>query len=178
MDSKKEKAKKGAFYHVYSECELTQKVCLTINEVGNNLKEVLKQKLAITNEGKCIPQGFIRPHSIQVQRYSSGQINNNWIEFQVVFDCWICYPYEGQTLECQVKSVTKAGIHAEVVVTRDNHTSKPITVFVARDHHIAHPLYAQVKEMSSIVVTVIGARFELNDPFICVIAELNSIVSS
>jgi hypothetical protein len=76
---------------------------------------------------------------------------------------------EGQVLEATVRTVTKAGIHAQCI---DPDGDIPITVFIARDHHGNNQELNQVKEGDQIHACVIGSRFELNDPYICVIAKL------
>lgn len=155
-------------YGVYTDCLLTKKIVLKITEVGKNVKENLQKKLSMTIEGKCIEEGFIRPGSVRVMSYSNGVINTEYIEFQTVFTCKICHPVEGMLIECQSKTITKAGIHAEVL---DDETV-PVTVFVARDHHNMDRHFQTVKENMTIHVRVIGIRYELNDPYICVIGKL------
>ena len=91
------------------------------------------------------------------------------IEFQVVFECLICQPVEGMLIDCKVKTITKAGIHAEVI---DNEGNIPLTIFVARDHHISDKFFSNIKDNATIKVSTIGTRFELNDPYISVIAKL------
>jgi hypothetical protein len=92
------------------------------------------------------------------------------VEFTVVFQCKICNPVEGMWLNhCKVKSITKAGIHAEVVTEND---IVPVTVFIAKDHYVTNAYFNSVKENDDIRVKVIGSRFELNDPYICVIGQL------
>jgi len=81
----------------------------------------------------------------------------------------ICHPVEGMLIECDVKTITKAGIHAEVT---DNVGAIPITAFIARDHHFNDRTFADIKENAKIVVRVVGVRFELNDPYICVLGQL------
>ena len=155
-------------YGVYTDCLLTKKIVLKITEVGKNIKENLQKKLSMTIEGKCIEEGFIRPGSVRVMSYSNGVINTEYIEFQTVFTCKICHPVEGMLIECQSKTITKAGIHAEVL---DDETV-PVTVFVARDHHNMDRYFQTIKENMTIHVRVIGIRYELNDPYICVIGKL------
>lgn len=162
------KPKNDKIYGVYIDSLLTKKVVLTITEIGKNIKENLQRKLATSMEGKCIEEGFIRPGSINIINYSSGQIDREYISFQTVFSCKICHPVEGMLVECTAKTITKAGIHAEVM---DNETI-PVTVFVARDHHTMDKNFQHVKENALILVKVIGARYELNDPYICVIGKL------
>jgi len=156
-------------YGVYIPSLLTMKVVLPITEVGKNMKENLEKIISKRNEGKCIAEGFIRPGSIKVIRYSSGVVNNRNIEFETVFECMICHPVEGMLIECDTKTITKAGIHAEVI---DSTGSIPITVFIARDHHYNDKYFGEIKENMKITVRVIGVRFELNDPYICVIGKL------
>jgi hypothetical protein len=45
-------------------------------------------------------------------------------------------------------------------------------VFVAKDHNNLSAAFHAVKTGDTIQVKVIGTRFELNDPYICVIASL------
>ena len=131
-------------YGVYIPSLLTMKVVLPITEVGKNMKENLEKIISKRNEGKCIAEGFIRPGSIKVIRYSSGVVNNRNIEFETVFECMICHPVEGMLIECDVKTITKAGIHAEVI---DNDGTVPITTFIARDHHFNENILVQINEI-------------------------------
>ncbi len=155
-------------YGVYIDSLLTKKVVLSITEIGKNIKENLKKKLANSIEGKCIEEGFIRPNSIHIESYSSGLINTENIEFQTVFTCKVCHPVEGMLIECNTKTITKAGIHAQVI----DIDVVPITVFVARDHHNMDKYFQSIQENMKILVKVIGIRYELNDPYICVLAKL------
>lgn len=165
----KDTKQSNKLYGVYIKSALTQKVILHITEIGRNTKQNLEKKLITKNEGKCIPQGFIRPGSVNILTYSSGIINTDNIEFNVLFECMICHPVEGMLMECVTKMITKAGIHAEVV-TDDNVI--PATVFLARDHHYVNEYFNSIKENMQILAKVIGVRFELNDTSISVIAEL------
>ena len=45
-------------------------------------------------------------------------------------------------------------------------------IFIARDHHYNSQKFSQINVDNEIKVKVLGQRFELNDPFISVIAEL------
>jgi DNA-directed RNA polymerase subunit E'/Rpb7 len=159
-------------YGVYIKSMLTMKVSLSITEVGKNIKQNLEKAISSKTEGKCIAEGFIRPNSVKVLSYSSGNVNGDIIEFQTVFECMICHPVEGMLIKAKCKTVTKAGIHAEVL---DENGNMPVTAFIARDHHINNHLFNTVEEDMNIVVKVIGTRYELNDPYICVIAKLESI---
>jgi len=156
-------------YGVYINSMLTMKVPLSITEVGKNIKQNLEKAISSKTEGKCIAEGFIRPRSVKVISYSSGNVNGDIIEFQTAFECMICHPVEGMLIECDTKTITKAGIHAEVI---DKDGTVPVTIFIARDHHFNDKYFNNVKENMKIKIQVIGIRYELNDPYICVIGKL------
>ena len=155
---------------IYNQEMLNMKVFLTMEQVGQNIKQNLEQNISSRIEGRCIQDGYIKPNSVRVFKYSSGVINNNMVEFQTVFECLVCYPVEGMKIECKVKTITKAGIHAEIVDTDGN---TPITMFIARDHHFTEKTFENIKENSKINTEVVGIRFELNDPYICAIGILD-----
>lgn len=156
-------------YGVYISSVLTSKVSLSINEIGNNLKRNLEKVIQYDNEGKCTPEGFVKPNSVKIISYSSGNVQNEYVNFQVVYECMVCYPVEGMLIESVVKTITKAGIHAEVI---EEDGTVPVTVFVSRDHHSNDRKFSQIKLGDKIKVSVIGSRFELNDKFISVIANV------
>ena len=169
QNTKIRNTEKTKIYGVYIRSLLTQKIIISINEVGKNIKQNLEKKISSKIEGKCIKEGFIKPKSVNIISYSSGLVNLSYIEFEVVFECMICHPVEGMLIECDVKTVTKAGIHA--VVNTDDDVI-PVTVFIARDHNYNDTYFGTIKENMKITVRVIGVRFELNDPYICVIGKL------
>ena len=154
---------------VYLKSVLSKKIRLLITEIGENLNENLEYKITSSIEGKCIAEGFIKPNSVKIISYSSGNVNAEFVEFQTVFECLICHPVEGMIIDCTSKTITKAGVHAQVI---DSDGTIPVTVFVARDHHNTNKHFNTIKENAKMQVKVIGARYELNDPYICVIGKL------
>jgi DNA-directed RNA polymerase subunit E'/Rpb7 len=146
---------------------ITRVVVLSINSIGKNIKQILEKVISTKYEGKCIVEGFIKPQSVKVLTYSSGLVQGSNIKFEVVFECLVCCPVEGMLIKCIVKNITKAGIRAET-----NEKISPIVVFIARDHHYLSNYFSNVKENDEIKIRVIGQRFELNDPYISIIAEL------
>jgi len=158
---------------VYHRSIISKKVILNINNVGGNLKEIIEKKITYDIEGKCITEGYIKPRSVAVINYSSGRVTNgNNITFDAVFECDICLPVEGMKIECMAKNITKAGIRAEINVSEVEDETSPVVIFIARDHHIENKHYNNVSENDTINVRVIGQRFELNDKYITIIAEL------
>jgi hypothetical protein len=73
------------------------------------------------------------------------------------------------TIDCTSKTITKAGVHAQVI---DSDGTIPVTVFIARDHHNMNRHFNSIKENSNVTIKVTGVRYELNDPYICVLGKL------
>lgn len=157
------------FQNVYSKCLINRKIVLPITTIGKNLKETVEENIKYNFEGKCVVEGYIKPNSSVIVSYSSGIIQGgNKILFEVVFECDICFPVEGQLIDCVAKNITKAGIRAESV----DEVPSPIVVFIAKDHHYAIPNFSEYKEGDKLTVQVIGQRFELNDKYISIIATI------
>ena len=154
---------------IYAKSVLSKKISLLVTEIGENVKENLELKITSSVEGKCIAEGFIKPGSVHMTSHSSGNINAEYVDFQTLFECLICHPVEGMTIECVSKTITKAGVHAQVI---DADGTVPLTIFIARDHHNTNRNFNSVKENSNVTVKIVGVRYELNDPYICVLGKL------
>jgi len=152
---------------IYMNTIITKRVNVPITNVNKNIKYTLEKIISNEIEGKCITEGYIKPRSINILTYSSGLIHGATIVFEVVIECNVCNPVEGMTIPCMVKNITKAGIRAQT----DEEVS-PIVIFIARDHHYMSQKFSTIKEGEMINAKVIGQRFELNDKYISIIAEL------
>jgi len=119
-------------------------------------------------EGKCCIEGYVKRGSIKIVTFSSGNIVGNCVIFTVVFEYLVCNPPQGMRISCAVKNITNAGILAHV----DDGEYSPLNIFIARDHHYNIPYFSELKEKDIIMIRVMGQRFELNDPFVSVIGEL------
>lgn len=155
---------------IYNKGVITKHVSVSINDVGSNIKEILEADLRSMFEGKCCKDGFVKPGSIRVISFSSGKIlNGSNVQFEVVLEALFAFPVEGMLIECTVNNVTKAGIKASI---KDDDYTSPVIIFISRDHFHENDYFQTVKENDKVMIRVIGQRFELNDPFISVIAEL------
>lgn len=152
---------------LFSNALITKKIHVNIQNIGSNIKQTLEKMIAADIEGKCIVEGFVKNRSTKIMTYSSGLVQGSSVTFEVVYECSICSPVEGMFINCIAKNITKAGIRAET-----NDSPSPVVIFVARDHHYTTPYFSEVKENEDIIVKVIGQRYELNDKYISIIAEL------
>ena len=168
-------------YGIYMENILTRKVVVPFNTIGKNIEELLNKVIAKKLEGRCASEGYIKKGSVNIISYSAGVANSENICFDVSFKCEICKPVEGMRIRCTVCNITKAGIraihHKEHCKDKDGDAIKsfesPITVFVAREHHIKDKSYTEItKEGEDIIIKVIGSRYQLNDDNISILGEL------
>ena len=141
---------------IYSKNVLHRKISIPIHLIGSNLINIINMKLTKLFEGKCSKEGYIKNGSIQILTYSSGVLEDNFILFDVSFECLICRPVEGMRILCKIDNITKAGIRASY----HNQIESPVTIFLARDHYANNPLFLKLEEGDLINVKVIGTRFE------------------
>jgi hypothetical protein len=153
--------------NLYNQMLITRRMPISIVNIGNTIKETLEKAIAQQIEGKCIVEGYIKPRSVEVITFSSGLVTGANVIFEVVFQCDVCSPVEGMHIKCIAKHINKAGIRAEI-----NESPSPVVIFIARDHNYNSPLFATVKENDEVKIRVIGQRFELNDKYISIIAEI------
>jgi DNA-directed RNA polymerase subunit E'/Rpb7 len=153
---------------IYSRSLITRSILIPITGIGKNIQATIEKNIAIQFEGKCIVEGFVKPGSSRIITFSSGIVQATNIVFEVVFECQICCPVEGMVINCVARNITKAGIRAESAIE----TPSPVVVFVARDHHYEVPYFSSIKENDKFNIRVLGQRFELNDKYVSIIAEL------
>lgn len=146
---------------------ITRNISLPMSKIGKNVKQILETIISSQLEGKCSVEGYIKKGSVNVLTYSSGILNGPNITFEVVFECLVCNPVEGMLMDVVAKNITKAGIKAET-----KEYPSPVIVFIARDHHYKSNYFNTITENADIKIRIIGQRFELNDPYVSVIAEL------
>ena len=132
---------------IYSKSLFSREVCVSISNIGKNMKETLERIIASEVEGKCIIQGYVKPASVKVQNYSSGLVMTDKVIFNVVLECYVCIPVEGMIINCFAENITKAGIRA--LITKEN---SPLLIFVARDHNYMSSYFNSVKENDNIKI--------------------------
>jgi len=154
--------------NIYTRSLITRSISIPIFSVGKNIQETIEKFVSLNYEGKCVVEGFIKPNSCKIVTHSSGLIRGTNIVFEVVFECQICCPVEGMLVQCIAKNITKAGIRAE----SSDETPSPIIVFITRDHHYMMQYFSTIEEGSKFTARIIGQRFELNDKYVSIIAEL------
>ena len=164
----KNKRREIKYSSIYSKAMITRNIRIPIKYVGKNIQETIERNIGSLFEGKCIVEGFVKQGSSRIIAYSSGLIHGTNIQFEVVFECQVCCPVEGMLIQCIAKNITKAGIRAESA----DEMPSPVIIFITRDHHYMNAQFSTIQEGDKFLARVIGQRYELNDKYVSVIAEL------
>ena len=155
---------------IYSKVLLSEKLYVNFKNVNSNIYNNLQKMIKNKVEGICINEGFVKPDSVKLLSYSSGELFANNVVFDIIYECLVANTVESMNIDCIVKSITKVGIRAEI----DEYVS-PFVIFIARDHHFDNELFSKINVNDIINIRVLGQRYELNNKFISVIAELVNI---
>lgn len=154
--------------NIYNKKTVSKRITLPISKITCDLNDILEKYISEQFDGKCNVDGFIKPNSTKLLTYSCGLIFSNYVLFDVTFECLVCSPIEGNKIDVIVKNITKAGVRAEI-----NENPTPLVVFISRNTNPKYNILVDnLKENDIIKVKIIGKRYELNDKFISVIAEL------
>jgi len=160
--------KKIDIKNVYNKSQFTTKLIFPYSLINRDINTIIEKKIKENIEGKCINEGYVKNNSVKLITYSSGLIKGSNIEFTTLIECFICNPVSGMLLNCIVKNVTKAGVRAESI----DEDPSPYILFIARDHYYNNDYFNSLKENDNIIARVIAHRYELNDKYISIIAEL------
>uniref|UniRef100_A0A6C0JU98 S1 motif domain-containing protein n=1 Tax=viral metagenome TaxID=1070528 RepID=A0A6C0JU98_9ZZZZ len=159
---------------IFSQAIIHHRLSLSIVYIDGNIKQTLQDKIEFDIGGKCIVDGFVKTGSCKVLSYSCGRLQGSDVTFDVVLECLICCPVEGMIIDCVAKFITEtAGIKAEL-----ESSPSPLILYIARDHHYKHAEFNNVRIGDKLKAKIIGQRYELNDTYISIIAELVSYTSS
>lgn len=164
----KNKYKSKDIKGVYSDAQITKNIVLPITAIGKNLYQTIEENISVMLSGKCIVEGYVKPGSVKIITYSSGLIKGENVIFDVIVKCEVCFPVANMLLKCVAKNITKAGIRAESAEEQPS----PFVLFVARDHHYSNDLFNSIEENEKFTARVIAQRFELNDKYVSIIAEI------
>ena len=154
--------------------QINRKLMISFSKIkqGVDVKQFLTNELSKQIEGYCSIEGYICPKSISILSYSCGTLTGANIIFDIVAECFICFPNEHTTIKCVARTITHAGIRAGATQLTPGSLS-PIEVFLSRDMNMKNSeLFARIEENDILTVEIIGRRFVLHDTHVTIIAML------
>lgn len=158
---------------IFTECILSTNIQLKPFEYTNSIDDILLEKLQKKVEGKCDKNGYVKPDSAKIIERSIGRFLqsqfNGYCDFMVVYKVLCCNPTEGMKIKCSVLNRNKMGLFCELY----NQTPSPLTIILAKQHHLKDERYDDINVGSCIDVEIVGIKFEYNDTQISCIGRLS-----
>jgi ribA/ribD-fused uncharacterized protein len=159
---------------LYSKSILTYTTSITPSEINKNINQTLKNKIINDVEGKCINGGYVKKNSIKIISRSTGQLLvsqfNGDIIYHIKYSADLCNPLEDAIIKGEVVNINKMGILA----SGGEDDPKPLSILVAKQHHINNENFDKIKVGDKIKVKVLGKRFEFGDSQINIIGILDA----
>ena len=157
---------------IFSKNILTTNIQLSSDEFNEGIEESLLDKLKTKVEGKCDSFGYIREGSTKIIKRSVGQIQqgqfNGSCTFKIVYSVDVCNPVEGMIVKCSVTNMNKMGLFC----TLAHIDPSPLTLILAKQHHLKNEKFESVQLNDIINVEIIGIKFNYNDNNISCIGRL------
>lgn len=148
-------------------------VQLQPSEFNDSIDQTILDKLKEKVEGKCDRNGYIRPGSTEIVKRSLGQVLqgnfNGSCNYRISYKVDICNPVEGMIVKVIVKNINKMGLFCEL----HNIEPSPLSIILAKQHHLKSEAFEKVKLNSVIQVEIIGIKFDYNDTQIKCIGRLS-----
>ena len=157
---------------IFTESILSTNIQLKPNEYNQSIDDIILEKIKSRVEGKCDKNGYIKENSVSIIKRSIGSILQAQFNGNCTFKIWYkvlcCNPTEGMIIKCSVLNRNKMGLFCELY----DHKPSPLTIILAKQHHLRDNRYEEVKIGSCVDVEIVGIKFEYNDTQISCIGRL------
>lgn len=157
---------------------LVEKICLPPQDIHNQYRKILEDKLRFQKEGKCSKYGFIRPKSIEILKVSPGKTRmvslNGDVVFDVQFKADVCNPVPGLILKGRVSNMNKFGLLIACSANVDG-KSIPVVEIIVTKQAIGIQNKVDLNSLTignEVFVEILGKKFELNDSKISAIGRI------
>jgi DNA-directed RNA polymerase subunit E'/Rpb7 len=151
---------------LYTRMNIQQNISVEFNKNEPDMSYYFMTYARNHIEGKCKNVGYIRPKSTQIISYTAPILKENNCIYDVTYSCEVCNPDVDQVYNCKIMKLAKIGIRAMI-----SSNNNPIVFYISREHN-PDINFDDYKEHDEIKARIIGKRFQLNDPYIEVIAEI------
>lgn len=158
------------FYRVM----LNDRMKIEPKHLSKTYRTYVTNRLKTLMEGTCTKHGLIKQGSIDVYKIAPGNIElislNGSIVFDVYYHAEVCNPLIGSILKSTVVNVNKFGILAE--------SSGILEIIIAKNSvNINHDSVVNLESIQigqSVMVEVVGKKFELGDKKISIVGRIVS----
>lgn len=157
---------------LYVKTTLDYTTSLEPRYINKNIDNVLVNQIKNEVEGKCIKEGYVKLNSVKIVSRSLGEVllshfNGNVI-YHVKYSAEICNPLEGAIIKARVINKNKMGILAN----GDIDDSESLKILLAKQHHMENENFDNKNINDSVLVKILGKRFEYGQNYITIIGVL------
>lgn len=168
--------------NVFIRTLLTDKVKINPRLLSRNVKSHLLDALNDKFEEKCSHHGYIKRGSIEIFKYSLGQVQaislNGDIRYTVNFYAEVCNPSVGSLIKAKVVNMNKFGILAESGITVDKKYIPILEIIVARNMSEDVVDFDKIKQGDVLTIEIMCKKYELNDKKISLIGRIVTDVAA
>jgi len=151
---------------------LSENINITPKDINKNISQSLLTILKNKIGNKCIKDGYVIKDSIQIIKFSAGEIIAEHftgdVRFKVLYTATLYNPAENSEIECTIVNKNKMGLLGEA----GEGDVKPISILLSKQHHYTKDFFKNVNIGDTRRVKVLGKKFELYETQIFVIGEL------
>lgn len=163
--------------NIFVKTVLMDKVKVKPKLLNRNMKNLLSAILKTKYEGKCSHFGYIRPDSIQILKYSLGQVLsislNGDVQYVVQFTALVCNPSINTIVEAKVVNTNKFGILAECYLQHNQQKVPILEIIAAKNNQDTSDVdLEKIRQGDTIHIQIMGKKFELNDLKISAIGKI------
>jgi DNA-directed RNA polymerase subunit E'/Rpb7 len=119
---------------------------------------------------KCIKEGFVEGNTIDIIKRSLGQVDaihfNGRICYDICYSAKICNPIEGTKLEGKITDINKMGALVKI---------GPLSIVLPKQYHSNPAIFSKINKDSTVILTIVGTKFELYDTEIEAVGLIESI---
>ena len=158
----------GENTELFNRSILAKTLSLPMSRVGGNLKEMLRHEVSQLVEGKCIVDGYVKKHSVEILSYSCGLVRGNNVIFEVSYSCEVFLPCAGMILsECVITEILEsAGIEVKSKLSPNI-----FIVYIYQDHNFEDNEF-KGRIGDTVSINVVDYRFEIYDEVITIMGEI------
>lgn len=166
----------GKFSRLFHKNTVQDRIHVHPKFLQSNLDEAITSQLRAKVEGICNRDGYVKENSVTLLKRSIGMASSNdtngFVTFDVLYSVDVCNPTTNETYPCVIKKSNKIGFLAEPL-----EKPNPLVIVIAKQHVENKDLLNSIKEGDNVVVKILGARFDLGDDKISVVATIVSRLS-
>lgn len=155
---------------IYTRKQMQRVISIPSRHIGNEVVGTLQDTIEAEIGGVCLPEGYVRPKSIRIEKISMGKIQRSGdVVYDVTYAADLLFPREGDAFECKVSGINKMGI---VAVLADVMGTSPLKFIVPRDLYVDDPFYQSIKIDDILQLRVVAQDFHYGSPTIIVVSDL------